>query len=140
MLTPKQKELLDFIVAQIEATGIAPTYADMIVACELKSKSGVRRMLLGLEERGYIRRIPRRRQAIEVIRKPGEAPRDDLKDQLRFAIEWIEGLPTLSAAQAHDKAAALKALGRPHNVLALTGMTAAEAAREILAQVEGGAQ
>jgi DNA-binding MarR family transcriptional regulator len=136
MLTPQQKRLFDFIVAKIDGEGVAPTFTDIQAHLGLKSKSGIHRMLGQLEAKGFIRRVPAKVRAIEVLRRTNAgAELRKLKDQLQFAIAWIEGLPTLSAAQEHDKAAALKALGRDHNVLALTGETPAQASRRI--QSEG---
>ena len=67
MLTPQQKKLLDFLSAQA-AVGSTPSFEEMMVAMELKSKSGVHRLVMGLEERGYIRRLFNKARAIEVLR------------------------------------------------------------------------
>jgi SOS-response transcriptional repressor LexA len=67
MLTARQKQLLDFIRSEIARCGVAPSYDEMAAAIGVRSKSGVNRLLLGLEERGAIRRLPSRRRAIEVI-------------------------------------------------------------------------
>jgi repressor LexA len=69
MLTPQQKRLFDFIVAKIDGEGVAPTFTDIQAHLGLKSKSGIHRILSCLEERGFIRRIPNRRQAIDVVRR-----------------------------------------------------------------------
>lgn len=138
MLTHQQKRLLDFIIAKIDAEGVAPTFVEMQAALGISSRGLVHRFVGCLEERGFIRRIPARARAIEVIKRPGDDDLQKIKDQLRFAIAWIEGLPCLSSAQEQDKAAALKCLGRPHNVLALTGETPAEANRRLLAEMTAG--
>src|SRR5262249_56411908 len=70
MLTEKQKELLVFINARLQATGIPPSFDEMKEALELQSKSGVRRLIIALEERGFIRRLPHRARAIEIIKLP----------------------------------------------------------------------
>jgi hypothetical protein len=72
MLTPQLKHLLDFISERIETSGICPTYVQMAQALNLKSKSGIHPLLCRLEERGFIRKLPNKRQAIEVIRRAGE--------------------------------------------------------------------
>lgn len=70
MLTKKQHELLTFIHARVAATGIAPSFEEMKEALSLRSKSGIHRLILGLEERGFIRRLPHRARAIELTRLP----------------------------------------------------------------------
>ena len=69
MLTRKQHELLTFIQTRLEATGISPSFEEMKEALDLKSKSGVHRLISALEERGFIRRLPNRARALEVIRE-----------------------------------------------------------------------
>ena len=68
MLTTKQHGLYTFIVAHIRQHGVAPTHDEMANAMGLASKSGVTRMLNGMEKRGYIRRMKGLRQAIEVLK------------------------------------------------------------------------
>jgi repressor LexA len=70
MLTAKQHELLLFIQRKLEETGISPSFEEMKDALDLKSKSGVHRLISALEERGFIRRLPNRARAIEVIKLP----------------------------------------------------------------------
>jgi len=70
MLTHKQHELLRFIQMRLEETGISPSFEEMKEALDLKSKSGVHRLISALEERGFIRRLPNRARALEVIRQP----------------------------------------------------------------------
>ncbi|MDE8654188.1 transcriptional repressor LexA [Novosphingobium album (ex Liu et al. 2023)] len=73
MLTRKQHELLRFIQARLEQTGISPSFEEMKEALDLKSKSGVHRLISALEERGFIRRLPNRARALEVLRQPEDA-------------------------------------------------------------------
>jgi repressor LexA len=76
MLTEKQKELLLFIHARMQDKGVPPSFDEMKDALDLKSKSGIHRLITALVERGFIRRLPHRARAIEVIRLPensGEA-------------------------------------------------------------------
>ena len=70
MLTAKQHELLRFIQRKLEETGISPSFEEMKEALDLKSKSGVHRLISALEERGFIRRLPNRARALEVLREP----------------------------------------------------------------------
>ena len=70
MLTRKQHELLTFIQTRLEDSGISPSFEEMKDALDLKSKSGVHRLISALEERGFIRRLPNRARALEVLRQP----------------------------------------------------------------------
>jgi repressor LexA len=70
MLTRKQRELLKFIQERLGETGISPSFDEMKEALGLKSKSGVHRLITGLEERGFIRRLPHRARALDVVRLP----------------------------------------------------------------------
>ena len=75
MLTAKQHELLMFIQRRLEETGISPSFEEMKDALDLKSKSGVHRLISALEERGFIRRLPNRARALEVTREPENSGR-----------------------------------------------------------------
>src|SRR5271154_3680712 len=70
MLTKKQHELLLFINKRLGDSGVCPSFDEMKEALGLKSKSGVHRLISGLEERGFIRRLAHRARALEVIRLP----------------------------------------------------------------------
>ena len=70
MLTAKQHELLNFINDRLSATGVSPSFDEMREALDLKSKSGVHRLISALEERKFIRRLPNRARALEVVRMP----------------------------------------------------------------------
>src|ERR1043165_909492 len=70
MLTAKQRELLLFIQARLGQNGISPSFDEMREALDLKSKSGVHRLISALEERGFIRRLPNRARALEVLKQP----------------------------------------------------------------------
>ena len=73
MLTRKQHELLTFIQNRLEESGISPSFEEMKEALDLKSKSGVHRLISALEERGFIRRLANRARALEVIRETDTA-------------------------------------------------------------------
>ncbi|KAF0137244.1 MAG: repressor LexA [Rhodospirillaceae bacterium] len=76
MLTKKQYKLLVFIDRCLKSTGVSPSFDEMRDALSLKSKSGIHRLITGLEERGFIRRLPHRARALEVLRLP-----ENLDDQ-----------------------------------------------------------
>ena len=73
MLTSKQKELLLFIHERIKADGVSPSFDEMKDALNLASKSGIHRLIVALEERGFIRRLPNRARALEVLKMPDSA-------------------------------------------------------------------
>ncbi len=70
MLTRKQHELLLFIHDRLQAVGVPPSFDEMKEALDLKSKSGIHRLITALEERGFIRRLPNRARALEVVKLP----------------------------------------------------------------------
>lgn len=73
MLTRKQFELLRFIQERLRESGVPPSFDEMKDALDLKSKSGIHRLIMALEERGFIRRLPNRARALEVIKMPESA-------------------------------------------------------------------
>ena len=74
MLTSKQKELLMFIHERLKETGVPPSFDEMKEALDLKSKSGIHRLITALEERGFVRRLPHRARAMEIVRLPESVP------------------------------------------------------------------
>jgi len=74
MLTRKQFELLRFVHERLKETGVPPSFDEMKDALDLRSKSGIHRLITALEERGFIRRLPNRARAIEVIKLPELSP------------------------------------------------------------------
>jgi repressor LexA len=74
MLTAKQRELLLFIDERLKESGVSPSFDEMREALELKSKSGVHRLISALEERGFIRRLANRARALEVLKLPETRP------------------------------------------------------------------
>ncbi len=74
MLTKKQHQLLMFINERLRMSGISPSFDEMKDALDLKSKSGVHRLITALEERGFIRRLPHRARALEIIKLPNGVP------------------------------------------------------------------
>ncbi|SPJ29375.1 transcriptional repressor LexA [Falsiruegeria mediterranea] len=70
MLTKKQLDLLEFIHKRLQADGVPPSFDEMKVALDLRSKSGIHRLITALEERGFIRRLAHRARAIEIVKLP----------------------------------------------------------------------
>ena len=95
MLTRKQHQLLIFINERLNATGVATSFDEMKEALGLKSKSGIHRLISGLEERGFIRRLAHRARALEVLRLPEDtgvgATLAPVEKPDRFAPQVIEG-------------------------------------------------
>jgi repressor LexA len=116
MLTRKQHELLRFIHERLRESGVPPSFDEMKDALDLKSKSGIHRLITALEERGFIRRLPNRARALEVIRLPesvsGGPPRG------RFNPSVVEGglarakAPAAPAADNSNKAVMVPVMGR----------------------------
>ena len=90
MLTRKQFELLRFIHERLTETGVPPSFDEMKDALDLRSKSGIHRLITGLEERGFIRRLANRARAIEVIKLP-ESVNHGLGRSRGFTPSVIEG-------------------------------------------------
>mgnify|MGYP000326335806 CR=1 FL=1 len=78
MLTKTQKNLLLFINKKLRASGVSPSYEEMKDSLNLKSKSGIHRLISALEERGFIRRLPHKARALEVIKLPETASANDI--------------------------------------------------------------
>ena len=107
MLTRKQYELLTFIDAHLRQTGTSPSFEEMKEALDLRSKSGIHRLISALEERGFLRRQHHRARALEVIRLPELAAGGERKPALGFAPNVIEGrfTPRLAGVSAPAEAA-----------------------------------
>lgn len=106
MLTKKQLDLLDFINKRIQRDGVPPSFDEMKEALDLRSKSGIHRLITALEERGFIRRLAHRARALEIVKLPeslGGAP------TAGFTPRVIEGdaAPRPAAAQSIGAAAAM---------------------------------
>jgi repressor LexA len=123
MLTRKQYELLVFINRRLSESGVSPSFEEMKEALGLKSKSGIHRLISGLEERGFIRRLPHRARALEVVRLPEDtayaghrAGRPGGGERARFSPTVIRGdfkaaLPGATVAEVSE-ATQLPLLGR----------------------------
>ncbi len=109
MLTRKQHQLLMFISHRLEQTGISPSFDEMKDALDLKSKSGIHRLITALEERGFIRRLPHRARALEVLKLPDSALPPAAERAPRFEPSVIEGdlKNAFAGAQAPEAASAI---------------------------------
>ncbi|MBM3951076.1 MAG: transcriptional repressor LexA [Rhodospirillales bacterium] len=114
MLTRKQHELLVFIDRRLKETGVSPSFDEMKEALDLKSKSGIHRLITGLEERGFIRRLAHRARALEVLRLP-ENMEGAPAQGAGFAPKLIKGdfrLPPAAQAAAARNAMQIPMYGR----------------------------
>ena len=89
MLTKKQKNLLIFINKKLRSTGVSPSYEEMKESLNLKSKSGIHRLISALEERGFIKRLAHKARALEVIKLPETASANDIYNN--FSPSVIKG-------------------------------------------------
>ncbi|WP_264045859.1 transcriptional repressor LexA [Methylobacterium flocculans] len=133
MLTRKQLDLLQFIQHRMRESGVPPSFDEMKDALDLKSKSGIHRLITALEERGFLRRLPNRARAIEVIRMPESLSGDAVggrssvpSEPRRFTPSVVEGgkgkappagasvsrLPTTQAMDESGRAVTIPVMGR----------------------------
>ena len=89
MLTKKQKNLLLFINKKLRSSGVSPSYEEMKESLNLKSKSGIHRLISALEERGFIKRLAHKARALEVIKLPETASANDIYNN--FSPSVIKG-------------------------------------------------
>jgi repressor LexA len=111
MLTRKQHELLMFIHERIKESGVSPSFDEMKEALDLASKSGIHRLITALEERGFLRRLPHRARALEVVKLPQQAtPTAPPRGRGSFQPKLVEGSapPVLAANDVRE----LSVLGR----------------------------
>jgi len=117
MLTRKQYELLRFINERLKEAGVPPSFDEMKDALDLRSKSGIHRLITALEERGFIRRLPNRARAIEVIKLPELSGAGNGNGRRGFTPSVIEGtlgkVRTASAAEDDgNRPVAVPVMGR----------------------------
>lgn len=114
MLTKKQIELLEFIQKRMARDGVPPSFDEMKIALDLRSKSGIHRLVTALEERGFIRRLPHRARALEIVRLPDSLARS----APGFTPQVIEGdrkvapAPPRGAIEVRAEAVELPVMGR----------------------------
>ena len=113
MLTRKQIELLRFIDTRLRNSGVPPSFDEMKEALDLKSKSGIHRLILALEERGFIRRLPNRARALEVLRLPeATTPHNAPRGFKPSVIEGNLGKVKPKAPEAANDIVAIPIMGR----------------------------
>ena len=108
MLTKKQKNLLLFINKKLRSSGVSPSYEEMKQSLHLKSKSGIHRLISALEERGFIRRLPHKARALEVIKLPETASANDIYNS--FSPSVIKG--GLDENTSNEKSSEISVLGK----------------------------
>ncbi len=108
MLTKKQKNLLLFINKKLRSSGVSPSYEEMKESLHLKSKSGIHRLISALEERGFIRRLPHKARALEVIKLPETASANDIYNN--FSPSVIKG--GLDEEKTNNESAEIPVLGK----------------------------
>src|SRR5262245_1318666 len=106
MLTKKQYELLMYIHQRVRESGVPPSFDEMKDALDLRSKSGIHRLITALEERGYIKRLEKRARALEILRLPdntseGVRPAATRNQALRLARPEIGGRTARSEVRDH---------------------------------------
>lgn len=113
MLTRKQHELLMFIHERIKETGVSPSFDEMKEALDLASKSGIHRLITALEERGFLRRLPHRARALEVVKLPQQATATaPPKGRQAFRPQLVEPGDAPHAPAAANDTRELSVLGR----------------------------
>lgn len=118
MLTRKQHELLMFVHERMKESGIPPSFDEMKDALDLKSKSGIHRLITALEERGFIRRLPNRARALEVIKLPDSMNPTLGGRRAKFEPSVIEGdlgrvaKPNASGSTSPDQIVSVPVMGR----------------------------
>ncbi len=113
MLTRKQYELLRFISERLKESGVPPSFDEMKDALDLRSKSGIHRLITALEERGFIRRLPNRARAIEVIKLPELAAAGSRRGFTPSVIEGNLGRGRVAAASDDgERPVAVPVMGR----------------------------
>lgn len=117
MLTRKQHDLLMFIHERLKETGVPPSFEEMKEALDLRSKSGIHRLITALEERGFLRRLPHRARALEIVRLPDSVAPGLASSARGFNPSVIEGdlgrIPTKTVETETDTpAAAVPVMGR----------------------------
>jgi repressor LexA len=131
MLTRKQHELLMFIHERIKETGVSPSFDEMKEALDLASKSGIHRLITALEERGFLRRLPHRARALEVVKLPQQATTAaPPQGRQAFRPQVVEGGERAAAAPAPTPANDVRELSVLGRIAAGTPIDAIQHERE----------
>ena len=113
MLTRKQHELLMFIHERIKESGVSPSFDEMKEALDLASKSGIHRLITALEERGFLRRLPHRARALEVVKLPQQATTSSPpKGRAPFKPQLVEAGAAQPAMNAANDTREISILGK----------------------------
>lgn len=112
MLTKKQHQLLTFIHERMQSEGVAPSFDEMKLALDLKSKSGIHRLITALEERGFLRRLPHRARALEVVKLPENAASTPDASAGSNVIAGHFGKPEVTVSDSSDDAVQLPLYGK----------------------------
>jgi repressor LexA len=113
MLTRKQHELLMFIHERIKESGVSPSFDEMKEALDLASKSGIHRLITALEERGFLRRLPHRARALEVVKLPQQATTSSPpKGRAPFKPQLVEAGSGQQAMNAANDTREISVLGK----------------------------
>ena len=117
MLTQQQKHMLSVLIEHFSNNDVPPSFEELCAEMELKSKSGIHRLLTGLEERGYIRRLPNRARAIEVLKYPDGTPKKSVESDASFqasaSVDALKSAPKSAQDTTPDgEAATIPFLGK----------------------------
>src|SRR3989441_167657 len=116
MLTRKQFELLRFIHERLKESGVPPSFDEMKEALDLKSKSGIHRLITALEERGFVRRLPHRARAMEIVKLPDSMPQPLAQRSRGFSPSVIEGslgrVPRVAEGESLPQPVSVRVRGR----------------------------
>ena len=110
MLTKKQLELLNFINNEVGANGISPSFDEMKIALNLKSKSGIHRLITALEERGFIRKLAHKARALEIIKLPEIKEKDS--SGLKLVKQEVKSGNDLNIIEFKSKSTDLPVMGK----------------------------
>lgn len=110
MLTKKQLELLNFINNEVGANGISPSFDEMKIALNLKSKSGIHRLITALEERGFIRKLAHKARALEIIKLPEIKEKDS--SGLKLVKQEVKSSNDLNIIEFKSKSTDLPVMGK----------------------------
>ena len=129
MLTRKQRDLLEFIHKRMQRDGVPPSFDEMKEALDLRSKSGIHRLITALEERGFIRRLAHRARAIEIVKMP------EAMERPGFSPRVIEGDRMDSDRRVQKPAGAMPVSGASASELPVMGRIAAGTPIEAISEV-----
>ena len=137
MLTPKQRELLLLIHERLQEGGVSPSFEEMKTSLGLRSKSGIHRLIRALEERGFLRRLPHRARALEVLRLPDSSTPFSRSGDESFIPSVIKGGRSGALSDAESSAPALLSVDVMGRIAAGTPIEALQEPTRSLSLPEG---